>query len=297
MLLADLGDACLLVIKTFGKGKGEKPLFKPLRKPEDYEETANVLRKFDLKSDDLMAHAFLQAAKELLERSAGTVFINKGLFSNYFLKERLAKSMSERGRSLSKEALGLFPKIDECLSSDSLSAVGILQALGFNALAKKGRDTPNMPLTLRVRSWMSAALSLPLTLWTFRTGEMAAPSYQAVARLRDYSWSILSNGPVWRIYCKRSPSESTSFFELNLEGISDASDPRLIYFAAIFSAPSFIQKGGTNDIDLIYEGRRQLCQGPGRGFEEQGIRRPALPQFSEKYPCLRKDQTLQRGGS
>ena len=142
MLMADLGDACLLVIKTFGKGKGEKPLFKPLRKPEDYEETANVLQKFDLKSDDLMAHAFLQAAKELLERSAGTIFVNKGLFSNYFLKERLAKSMSERGRSLSKEALGLFPKIDECLSSESLSAVGILQALGFNCSGKEGSRIP-----------------------------------------------------------------------------------------------------------------------------------------------------------
>ena len=138
ILLADLGDASLLVVKTFGKGKGEKPLFKSLRKPEDYEETANVLQKFDLKSDDLMAHAFLQAAKELLERSEGSVFINKGLFSNYFLKVRLAKSMSERGRSISKEALGLFPKIEECVSSDPLSAVGILQALGFNALAIEG---------------------------------------------------------------------------------------------------------------------------------------------------------------
>ena len=82
-----------------------------------------------------------------------------------------------------------------------------------------------------------------------------------MARLRDYDWSILSNGPVWRIYCKRSPSESTSFFELNLEGISDASDPRLIYFAAIFSAPSFIQKGGTTDIDLIYEGGVSYAKG------------------------------------
>jgi hypothetical protein len=77
MLLADLGDASLLVIKTFGKGKGEKSLFKPLR-------------KFDLKSDDLVTHASLQAAKELLERSAGTTFINKGLFSNYCISEKEA---------------------------------------------------------------------------------------------------------------------------------------------------------------------------------------------------------------
>ncbi|MCX6677696.1 MAG: hypothetical protein NTU95_07095 [Methanothrix sp.] len=261
MLLADLGDACLLVIKTFGKGKGEKPLFKPLRKPEDYEETANVLQKFDLKSDDLMAHAFLQAAKELLERSAGTAFINKGLFSNYFLKERLAKSMSERGRSLSKEASSLFPKIDQCLSSDPLSAVGILQALGFNSQAKKGAGYPEYALDFKGEKLDVCCVVASVDSLDFRTGELAAPSYQAVARLRDYSWSILSNGPVWRIYCKRSPSESTSFFELNLEGISDASDPRLIYLAAIFSAPSFIPKGGTTDIDLIYEGGVSYAKG------------------------------------
>ena len=261
MLLADLGDACLLVIKTFGKGKGEKPLFKPLRKPEDYEETANVLQKFDLKSDDLMAHAFLQAAKELLERSAGTIFINKGLFSNYFLKERLAKSMSERGRSLSKEALGLFPKIEECVSSDPISAVGILQALGFNARPLKGPGYPEYALDFKGVKLDVCCIVAPVDSFDFRTGEMAAPSYQAVARLRDYSWSILSNGPVWRIYCKKSASESTSFFELNLEGISDASDPRLIYFVAIFSAPSFIPKGGTTDIDLIYEGGVSYAKG------------------------------------
>ncbi len=261
MLLADLGDASLLVIKIFGKGKGEKPLFKSLRKPEDYEETANVLQKFDLKSDDLMAHAFLQAAKELLERSTGTIFINKGLFSNYFLKERLAKSLSERGRNLSKEALGLFPKIDEHVSSDSLSAVGILQALGFNALAKKGPGYPEYALDFREQKLDVCCIVAPVDSLDFRTGELAAPSYQAVARLRDCSWAILSNGHVWRIYCKRSPSESTSFFELNLEGISDASDPRLIYFAAIFSAPSFIQKGGTTDIDLIYEGGVSYAKG------------------------------------
>ncbi len=77
MLLADLGETAIIVIRTFGTGKSEKTLFKTLRKNDDFEEVANVLRKFDLKSDDLMAHASLQAAKELLERSAGTVFINK----------------------------------------------------------------------------------------------------------------------------------------------------------------------------------------------------------------------------
>jgi hypothetical protein len=261
ILLADLGDACLLVIKTFGKKKGEKPLFKLLRKPEDYDEAANVLQKFDLKSDDLMAHAFLHAAKELLERSTGTIFINKGLFSNYFLKERLAKSLSERGRSLSKEASSLFPKIDECLSADALSAVDILCALGFNSQAKKGSGYQEYDLDFKEEKLDVCCVVATVDSLDFRTGELAAPSYQAVARLRDYGWSILSNGHVWRIYCQRSPSESTSFFELDLEGISDASDPRLIYLAAIFSAPSFIKKAGTTDIDLVYEGGVSYAKG------------------------------------
>ena len=128
MLLADLGEASVLVIKTFGKRKGEKPLLKLLRKPEDYEEASIALRKFDFKSDDLMAHAYLQAARELLERSVGTAFINKGLFSSYFLKERLLKSMSERAH-LPKEAQALFSKIESCVSSDIQVALNLLQAL------------------------------------------------------------------------------------------------------------------------------------------------------------------------
>jgi len=93
MLTVDLGESALLVIKTYGKGKGEKALFRVLRKESDFDETANVLSRYDFKNDELTAHASLQAAKELLQRSVGEVFINKGLFNNYFLRERLAKSL------------------------------------------------------------------------------------------------------------------------------------------------------------------------------------------------------------
>ncbi|OPY50939.1 MAG: hypothetical protein A4E48_01693 [Methanosaeta sp. PtaU1.Bin060] len=264
MLLADLGEAAVLVIKTFGKGKGEKPLFKLLRKSEDYDEAANALRKFDLKSDDLMAHASLQAAKELLERSVGAIFINKGLFSNYFLKERLTKKMSERGRNLSKEAQDLFSKIDKCVFSDPLQAVSILEALGFNAHKKTSSGYPEYALDFKGEELDVCCIFAPVDSLDFRTGEMAAPSYQAVAKLRDFNWALLSNGPLWRIYCKKSPSESTSFFELNLEGLSDPSDQRLIFLAAIFSALSFVRKGGISDIDLIYEGSIII----GHGLEE-----------------------------
>ena len=107
---------------------------------------------------------------------------------------------------------------------------------------------------------------------------MAAPSYQAVAKLRDFNWALLSNGPLWRIYCKKSPSESTSFFELNLEGLSDASDSRLVYLAAIFSALSFVRKGGISDIDLIYEGSIII----GYGLEED-LRRVKRWRDSEHF--------------
>ena len=254
MLTADLGEACLLVIKTYGKGKGEKTLFSLLRKSAECDEAANVLSRYDFKSDELMAHASLQAAKELLERSVGDVFINKGLFNNYFLKERLSKSLSERGRSLSREASGLFSRIEPCLASDPVSASGILKALGFDARQRRSGAYPEYELESGGERLNVCCVVAAVDCLDFRTADMAAPSYQAVARLRDYDWAILSNGPVWRIYGRRAASESTSYFELNLEGISDASDPRLPYLAAIFSAQSFVLKGGTADIDLIYEG-------------------------------------------
>jgi len=254
MLTADLGESALLVIKTYGKGKGEKALFRVLRKAADFDEAANVLSRYDFKNDELTAHASLQAAKELLQRSVGEVFINKGLFNNYFLRERLAKSLSERGRSPSKEAAGLYPRLEPCLANDPLSASSILQALGFEARARKSGGYQEYELLSNGQRLNVCAVVAPVDSLDFRTGEMAAPSYQAVARLRDYEWAILSNGPVWRIYGRRAASESTSFFELNLEGISDARDPRLPYLAAIFSSLSFVLKGGAADIDLIYEG-------------------------------------------
>jgi hypothetical protein len=254
MLTADLGDACLLVIKTYGKGKGEKALFRVLRKAAEFDEAANVLSRYDFKNDELTAHASLQAAKDLLQRSVGDVFINKGLFNNYFLGQRLSKSLSERGRSLSKEASGLYSRLEPCLTSDSVSASDILMALGFEARARKSAGYPEYDLESNGKSLNVCCVWAPVDSLDFRTGEMAAPSYQAVARLRDYEWAILSNGLVWRIYGSRAASESTSFFELNLEGISDAADPRLPYLAAIFSSQSFVLKGGAADIDLIYEG-------------------------------------------
>ena len=81
MLTADMGDASLLVVKTYGKGKGEKALFRVLRKAAEFDEAANVLSRYDFKNDELTAHASLQAAKELLQRSVGDVFINKGLLA------------------------------------------------------------------------------------------------------------------------------------------------------------------------------------------------------------------------
>ncbi|VVB71584.1 Uncharacterised protein [uncultured archaeon] len=254
MLLADLGDSSLLVIRTYGKGKGEKPLFKSLRKIEDYDEMAGVLRKFDFKSDDLIAHASLQAAKELLERSSGTGIINKGLFSNYFLKERLAKSMSERGRSIAREAQGFFSRIEEFIFSNPDQAEKGLAGLGFKSVLRNGSGYPEFGLHYAGEELDVCCVIAPVDSLDFRTGSLAAPSYQAVAKLRDFNWVILSNGNLWRIYCRRSASESTSYFELNLEGISEASDLRLVYLAAIFSAPSFVKRGGASDIDLIYEG-------------------------------------------
>jgi hypothetical protein len=139
--------------------------------------------------------------------------------------------------------------------------VSILEALGFNARARTSSGYPEYALDFGGEELDVCCIVAPVDSLDFRTGEMAAPSYQAVAKLRDFSWAILSNGHLWRIYCKKSPSESTSFFELNLEGVSDPSDQRLVYLAAIFSALSFVRKDGISDIDLIYEGGISYAKG------------------------------------
>ena len=96
MLLPDLGPRIVLVIKRPGK-EGDPYLRRVISNQEDFEQVSGVLRGIDL-SDVLMTHSTLTVAVSKLRVGAERYFVNLGLFSNYFLTERLTPHLSQRGR-------------------------------------------------------------------------------------------------------------------------------------------------------------------------------------------------------
>jgi hypothetical protein len=135
ILICDLGGRTALVAKRPGK-EGNPLVRRVLSFKDDYEKVAGVLRKIDL-SNYLMAHSTLLSAVGLLHEGAERDFVNLGLFSNYFLRERMMSHLSQRGRSISKESADLCAKLSGELSVSIDGAKRILDALGYELRSSK----------------------------------------------------------------------------------------------------------------------------------------------------------------
>lgn len=253
VLLADLGSHALLVVRR-AKKDDNAPLLVPVRNEEDYERVANTVRKFNFTADELTAHSSTNAIVDLLRVGAERYYTNRGLFANHYLRERLFKSLSERGRNVNKECSGLLSKLGGELPTSAQGAKDILLALGyqFYPLSKSGYEQ----YALRSGSTKLdvSCIVAPVESLDTRTGQLVVPSYQAVASLREYGWVILTNGRLWRLYSSRVSSSSTNYFEVDLEGIVSENDAKLAYFVSLFSASSFVPRQGISDLDLTYEG-------------------------------------------
>jgi len=254
VLLADLGAQSLLVLRRSKKGENA-PLFIPLRKEEDFERIVNVVRKFNFVSDELSAHSSVNDVVDLLSVGAAErYFINRGLFSNYFLKERLSGCLSERGRKPSRESVDLLSKFDGELPTTPEGAIKILSALGYEMEPLGKHGYPEYGLKWHGVSLDATCVVVCVGSLDTKTGDKVAPSYQAVAALRRSTWVILTNGRLWRLYSSRVSSASTNYFEVDLEGVVVETDPKLVYFVSLFSSSSFVPKKGVTDVDLVYEG-------------------------------------------
>lgn len=108
-LVAALDSQLILVFKR-SKKDDNGPLIVILRKEEDLERAVGAIKKFNFVSDVLTAHSSLSGLVDLLKAGAERHFVNRGLFSTYFLKERLKDSLSKRGRNPSKETDSLLSK-------------------------------------------------------------------------------------------------------------------------------------------------------------------------------------------
>lgn len=87
-------------------------------------------------------------------------------------------------------------------------------------------------------------------------GEVA-PSYRAIAELRQTPWVILTDGITWRLYTSRVSASTTNYFEINL-GVRK--DIILRYLVAIFGATLYVDEDDKSGIDVIFDDGKNYVQ-------------------------------------
>ena len=240
--------------------KGEQPLVLTLRQEKDYDAVITVFRAQNFTSDVLSAHYAINKSIDLLRSGSGEgPFINRGLFSNYFLKERLDKALIDRKRDVLKEANSFFSRFAEGgVPTDFESISKVLAALGYQVRNQSSNQLKLMPSSNQNQA-VVAIVSNVDNLDVMKGDDRTVPSYQAVAALAESPWVILTNGRLWRLYSSKISSASTNYFEVDIDGITDEKDPKLKYFVSLFNAGALIPKQDVTDLDFILEGGVQYA--------------------------------------
>jgi type I restriction-modification system DNA methylase subunit len=240
-----------------------------LTSPEDYHRVVGVFQSQNFTSDVLSAHFAISQAIELLKSDSGDgLFINRGLFSNYFIRERLKGALAERKRSVSKEASAFLAKFrDNALTAHFDSIAGILEGLGYAVTKSSPQEYLLSSGTEKLETVVIATDSGNLDV--MRSDDRVVPSYQAVAALKKYPWVILTNGRLWRLYSARTSSASTNYFEIDIESITDEKDPRLELFVSFFGSAALHPRQGRTDLDMILEGGEEYAESLEDNLQEQ----------------------------
>jgi len=245
VIVASMSDHDCLFIRNFQKDSKVKYHTFPLRKDSEYNKAIAIFRKHNLTADILTAHAGLaDIVKDMTSSSES--FTNRGLFSTYYLEERMFREIARKKRSIEKEAGPVLDVLRNTTDEDRIPS--LLKSLGYDlkkmdggySLSTNGKDVSSVIVTEQ------AELDV-------RHGGVI-PSMQAVAELRNREWVMLTNGRIWRMYSSKVSSASTNYFEVDLEQADDAKDARIQYFVAIFGAKSLQTKGNVSQLDSIHEG-------------------------------------------
>ena len=253
LLLVEQGSRNVFFAKRAKKGDNSAAFF-VIRNGDECERVCNVIRRLDFHSDELTAHSSISRAIDSLREGADRYFINRGLFSSYYLRERFLKKLAERGRAPQKEASQLYSLFGGDIPSSSVSAGEVLKALGYLvSRARTSGDHEQLKLSAGPGELDVGCIIAQSESLDTKTSNKPVPSYQAVALLRYYRWVILTNGRLWRLYSSRVLSSSTNYFEVDVDNVSKEDDPKLLYFISLFSASAFIPKGDGSDVDVAYD--------------------------------------------
>ena len=216
-----------------------------------------VLRRLTYTEKDAEAqYAKLQSAYTVAEWSE-PYFNNRGLFSDYFLNQRLPglsewhddpKPAYQQLRQLyTGRAIGGTPEAEV----QANLIVPALQILGFRvetAATQMGVDFLLQPQTgdgdrvaCLAYGWDRYLDGKDDRRDTHRAAEN--PGARVVSALQSgvAGWAILTNGKVWRLYAGQAHSRATNYYEIDLEETLALPDPNeaFRYFWLLFRALAF----------------------------------------------------------
>lgn len=176
------------------------------------------------------------AIEEIVDTASVTTgdFINRGVFSNHYLKNRL---LAELERTMRDDA--------EALRASVGDAKNMICALGWKENANS-TDAGSAYVIVSDEPDLGMARG---------PGEVA-PSYLAVTELARHAWVILTNGRSWRLYTNKASASTTTYFEINLE--PEPTPGQLLYMIGIFGRDSYT--GSEPLIHKTYDGSQRYAR-------------------------------------
>ncbi|NCC32812.1 MAG: hypothetical protein EOM24_12445, partial [Chloroflexia bacterium] len=225
------------------------------------------LAMLDLRDEDPydlgkpLLRAFRRAARE-------TIYQNQGLFSNYYLNERLEVDNEPHNaawRSLATAMPTLRPHIESSLSAgvagldlaqtEALVIRPLLNALGWKHVAKSMngqadlRDGGVTVAFCHMLPWDTPLDVAPLPGDPLAPPPLS-PDMELIGKLsgqKSVLWGILTNGRTWRLISRQATSTSGVFYEIDVQDLLEVGAPDdhdLRWFAAFFSADWLRVPGG-----------------------------------------------------
>lgn len=247
---------------------------------------------------------------------ASQYFQNRALFADHFLQHRLREDPAWRDNPSSA-----FANTKSCLHDARIRWTGqpeqttrdqlygpLWSMLGFKAKANKdgSKDQPQPDYVLK------GGDDKPLTVaFTYRwdrwldgpdIGDPDTPEENpgaaVVSALNDENtrWAIVTNGKLWRLYCRDAHSRSTNFYEVDLEEAliaSDETDPNeaFRYWWLFFRAEAF--KPISDDrrcwLDTIVQGSRDYAKRLGDRLKDR-IFLNIFPHLADGFLADRKQR-------
>ena len=219
LLLRSMNESYAVVID----GDGELDRVKSILRRHSVDEAKSIL-VFEAKL--LKVIVALQTATEY--------FDNRGVFSNHYLRNRIWDDIKFAQRNMEQEV--------EAVRAVLGSTKDMLAALGWKADIK---DRVYKKLDASIVVTNQSELGI-------RIGDDVAPSYRAIAALKNNTWVILTNGRIWRLYTNKISTSTTNYFEINADSKDDAI---LRYLVVIFGAASYA--GKNPQISIFFEQARE----------------------------------------